>query len=194
MYAVIADPYCYQGTQVLKNRLGIRVQRDLDAFEAEATAQRFSEPLPRGRFSVRHYCAVHRHIFGDVYAWAGRFRSVRIAKGNSMFAYPEHIPSQMKRLFKALPSPEELRRLPKSELAKEVAYFLAELNAIHPFRDGNGRTQLAFISLLAFETGYVMNIARLKPAPFLKTMIASFNGQEEPLERALLALLRKVER
>ena len=97
MYEAIADPYCYKGTSVLHNRLGLRDQEALDAFEAEATAQRFSEPLPIGRFGVAHYRAVHRHLFGDVFPWAGRFRRVRIAKGGSMFCYPEHITSEMAR-------------------------------------------------------------------------------------------------
>jgi cell filamentation protein len=141
VYAAIDDPYCYKGTTVLRNRLGLRVQADLDEFEADATAQRFAEPLPPGRFSVAHYCAVHRHIFGDVYPWAGRVRTQRIAKGESMFAYPEYI----NRVFAELREQDLLRNLAPREFAKGAAHFLAELNAIHPFRDGNGRAQLTFV-------------------------------------------------
>lgn len=88
MYEVTDDPYCYAGTTVLKNRLGLRDQASLDDFEAEATAQRFAEPLPGGRLGVTHYRAMHRHIFGDVYPWAGRFRTIRISKNGSAFGYP----------------------------------------------------------------------------------------------------------
>jgi cell filamentation protein len=82
MYEAIVDPYCYSGSTVLKNIPGLRSQRALDRFEAAITAQRADEPLPSGRLSVAHYRAVHHHLFQDVYAWAGRFRTVRISKGS----------------------------------------------------------------------------------------------------------------
>jgi cell filamentation protein len=185
VYAAIDDQYCYKGTTILKNRLGLRVQADLDAFEADATAQRFAEPLPQGRFTVTHYQAVHRHIFGDVYPWAGRFRTVRIAKEESMFAYPEYIGQEMRRVFAELREQDLLRDTSAREFGKGAAHFLAELNAIHPFRDGNGRTQLTFVSLLAFEAGHPIAFERIKPRPFLKAMIESFSGREKSLEKAL---------
>lgn len=189
MYEAIADPYCYKGTSVLHNRLGLRDQEALDAFEAEATAQRFSEPLPIGRFGVAHYRAVHRHLFGDVFPWAGRFRRVRIAKGGSMFCYPEHIASEMARIFGELKAKAWLRGLSVDAFAQEAAHFLAELNAIHPFRDGNGRTQLAFVTLLAFAAGYQVDFERIEPKSFLDAMIESFQGRERPLTLALQQLV-----
>jgi cell filamentation protein len=91
MYAASRDPYCYPGTTVLINRLGLRNQSKLDAFEAEVSAERATQPLPAGRPSYAHYRAIHRHLFGDIYAWAGKVRRVRISKGESTFCYPEHI-------------------------------------------------------------------------------------------------------
>lgn len=181
MYEAIDDPYTYKGTSILKNRLGLRDQSDLDEFEAESTAQRFSEPLPAGRLGVAHYCAVHRHIFGDVYAWAGRFRSVRIAKGGSMFCYPEHIAREMRRVFAELHAANGFRGRSVGEFASGAAHFLAELNAIHPFRDGNGRSQLAFLVLVADQAGHSLNFDRLKPGSFLDAMIQSFSGKERAL-------------
>jgi cell filamentation protein len=189
VYEAIADPYCYRGTSVLRNRLGLRDQEALDAFEAEATAQRFSEPLPIGRFGMAHYRAVRRHLFGDVYPWAGHFRSVRIAKGVSMFCYPEHIANEMARVFGSLRAKGWLRGLSPADFAREAAHFLAELNAIHPFRDGNGRTQLAFVTLLAFAAGYQVDLERIEPKSFLDAMIESFQGQERPLALALQQLV-----
>lgn len=185
MYQAIKDPYCYKGTTVLRNRLGIRELEALEAFEAEATAQRFAEPLPLGRFGVAHYRAVHKHIFGDVFPWAGRFRTVRIAKAGSMFCYPEHINSEMMRVFGNLKAKDWLRGLSQIDFAREAAHFLAELNAIHPFRDGNGRTQLAFVTLLAFAAGYELDFERIEPESFLTAMIESFQGSEESLMLAI---------
>lgn len=189
MYDAIDDPYCYKGTTILRNRLGLRDQAALDAFEAEASAQRFLEPMPLGRFSVTHCCAVHRHIFGDVYPWAGRFRTVRIAKGGSMFCYPEHIAVEMRRIFNALRVADWLQGQAAADFAKAAAHFLAELNAIHPFRDGNGRTQLAFMALLADHAGHPLNLDYMDPEGFLAAMIESFHGREASLVKALLGMV-----
>jgi fido (protein-threonine AMPylation protein) len=83
MYDAIADPYCYKGTAVLENIPGIREPAALIAFETVSVAQRADEPLPGGRLGIRHYCAIHRHLFQDVYRWAGQFRTVRVSKGDN---------------------------------------------------------------------------------------------------------------
>lgn len=114
MYDSIEDPYCYPGTTVLKNRRNLRTQEALDRFETAITAQRFSEPLPTGKLTEQHYRRVHRHIFGDVYAWAGEYREkIRISKGDSAFCYPEYIPREMAKLFEGLRRANNLRGLSK---------------------------------------------------------------------------------
>lgn len=155
MYASVADPYCYPDSTVLINKLGFRDQARLDAFEAEITAQRAIEPLPAGRLS--YYRAIHRHLFQDVYAWAGKVRRVRISKEGSAFCYPEHIEREMQRLFAELRKQRLLRGLKAGEFAAQAAHVLAELNAIHPFREGNGRTQLSFLKVLAEEAGHPLS-------------------------------------
>jgi len=181
MYAAIDDPYCYTDSTVLKNIPRIQDQAALDEFETAIVAQRSDEPLPRGRFSQHHYCAVHRHLFQDVYHWAGRFRTVRISKGGSTFCYPENIPAQIRKLFQELRQPRALQGLTRSEFLRSAAHFLGELNAIHPFREGNGRSQLAFVALIAAEAGHPLDLEKLVPEPFLGAMVASFHGDEEPL-------------
>ena len=144
MYEAVPDPYCYPGTRVLINRAGLIDQATLDAFEVEIITQRLNEPLPAGRLGVRHYCAVHRHLFGDVYLWAGKFRTVRIAKQGSAFCYPEHIDREMRGLFGQLRKQNHFRDLDPPAFAAKAAHFLAELNAIHPFREGNGLRKYRF--------------------------------------------------
>jgi cell filamentation protein len=191
MYKAVQDPYCYSGTSVLKNRLGLRTQAELEAFEAFITAQRADEPLPPGGLSYTHYRAIHRHLFQDVYAWAGRIRSVRIAMQGSMFAYPEHIDREMRRLFRRLAAEAHYRNLDKAAFAKKSAHFVAELNAIHPFREGNGRTQLTFLTLLAERAGHPLDLRRLRPAAVLGATIRSFAGNEDALERVIRNLIRR---
>jgi cell filamentation protein len=188
-YDAIADPYCYEETTVLKNIPGIRDATALAEFEAVSTAQRADEPLPQGRLSVRHYQAVHRHLFQDVYAWAGRFRTVRLGKDVSAFCYPENIRREMQHLFSDFRQQNHLRELSPSAFAMAAAHFLATLNAIHPFREGNGRTQTSFLALISDRAGHPLAFERLVPARFLAVMIESFHGDERPLAAEIRQLI-----
>jgi cell filamentation protein len=190
MYDAADDPYCYSGTKVLKNRANLRRERDLRQFELAMTTQRFDEPLPFGRFSTTHYCAIHRHLFQDVYSWAGKFRSVRISRNQSAFCYPENIAKELRRLFADLKKQQFLRDLTVKDFVTSAAHFLAELNAVHAFRDGNGRAQFAVMAMIADRAGHPFNLAKLRPKQFLNAMVASFFGKEELLVRELGRLLK----
>lgn len=188
-YAAIEDPYCYPGSIVLKNVPGLRNAAALERFETASTAQRADEPLPAGRLSVRHYRAIHRHLFQDVYPWAGTFRTVRLGKEGSAFCYPEHIAREMRRIFTSLKRERRLRGLPADAFAGKAAHFLATLNAIHPFREGNGRTQTIFLAFLAAQAGHPLRLDRLVPETFMAVMIASFRGDERPLVAEIRRLI-----
>ena len=192
MYESDPDPYCYPETAVLVNRLGLRDQTQLDAYEAMITAQRAEEPLPRGRLGYAHYRAIHRHLFQDVFGWAGKPRIVRMAKGGNMFCYPEHIDAEMRRLFERLGREKFLRRLSRRDFAKRPAQMLAELNAIHPFREGNGRTQLSYLTLIAAQAGHPLALERMNPPVMLTAMIASFRGDESQLATIIESLIEAV--
>lgn len=189
VYESTPDPYCYPGTSVLINLADIRDQATLDAFEDDAATQRAEEPSPAGRLSVTHYKAIHRHLFQDVYPWAGKFRTVRISKGGSMFCYPEHIDGEMRRLFEGLQAQRFLGDLSADQFARATGHFLAELNAIHPFREGNGRTQLTYLALLADRAGHPLDLDKLDPQAILQATIASFGGKEDPLAQVIRQLL-----
>lgn len=85
MYGASIDPYCYPGTKILENLADIKKPKQLRQFELLMTSQRFLEPQPSGRLGVKHYCSIHHHLFQDVYAWAGKPRSVRISKEKCFF-------------------------------------------------------------------------------------------------------------
>lgn len=189
MYEARPDPYCYMGSTVLKNIPGLHTQSALDRFETVAVADRASQPFPRGRLSLTHYCAFHRHLFQDVYRWSGRFRSVRIAKGEAVFCYPENIAEQMRRLFNQLRRATYFSDLSTDEFAQRAAHFLSELNAIQPFREGNGRCQNAFLGLLAARAGHSLDLSLLDEKAYLTAMIESFQGREGPLSEQLRHIL-----
>jgi cell filamentation protein len=132
---------------------------------------------------------VHRHLFQDVYRWAGRYRTVRMSKDQSSFCFPENIAREMRGVFGRLQDADFLRGREKDGFAEGAARFLTYLNAIHPFREGNGRTQLTFTTLLAAKAGHPFELSRLDPESFLQAMIDSFFGDEAPLRRQLRSLI-----
>jgi len=188
MYEVADDPYCYPGTDILRNKRDLRSGEALAEFELAMVSQRAEEPLPNGRFGVAHYRAVHRHLFGDVYDWAGKTRRIRLQKGDSVFCYPENIDGELKKLFDGLKQANFLRDLAPEKFVKGAASFLTTLNAIHAFREGNGRTQLTFLALLASHAGEPLHLEDLREKDFLEAMIASFKGNEALLRAELLRM------
>jgi cell filamentation protein len=187
-YEVFNDPYVQRGTGVLKNKIGISDIAALEAFEVEMSSLRAEEPLPLGRLGAAHYRRVHHHLFQDVYSWAGKYRTVRISKEGNMFCYPENIDREMKRLFEKLRNSNFLSDLEFEPFIAGTAEFLAGINAIHPFREGNGRSQLAFTYLLSRRAGHPLRLSKITRRGFLPAMVASFHGDLRPLERELRAL------
>jgi cell filamentation protein len=189
MYEVENDTiYCYPGTNVLKNKLDIKNAAELAAFEAEISTQRAQEPIPKGDLDYAYYCALHKHLFQDVYDWAGEPRKIRIGKGGNWFCFPENIEAEMTKLFAALARQNHFAGLSKAEFAERAAHFLAELNAIHPFREGNGRTQLSFLGIIAEEADHPLDFEKLEPNKILSGIIESFAGDEDNLRRAIADL------
>lgn len=187
-YDAFDDPYAYKGLGVLKNKAGLRDAELLESFELEMTTLRADEPLPAGRFGPAHYRAVHRHLFQDVYRWAGRYRTVRTSKGGNPFCYPEYIGAAIDKLFQQLGSQPFVPGAPVEAFAHAAAAFLGELNAIHAFREGNGRAQLAFLFLLGERAGHPLDLSQVERDPMLAAMIASYHGEIGPLTDQILGL------
>lgn len=186
-YDAFDDPYCYKGTEVLKNRLGLRDPDLLEAFELEMTTLRAREALPEGNLDAAHYREVHHHLFQDVYAWAGKYREVRTSKGGNPFCFPEYIEGSMNAVFATLP--DVLVAETAEPFVERTAAFLGELNAVHPFREGNGRSQLAFVALLGAEAGFPLDFTRVRRESFLPAMVASYDADLGPLTYELTQLL-----
>jgi cell filamentation protein len=146
--------------------------------------------LPEGNLDFTHYKAVHHHLFQDVYEWAGKARTVRMSKGGNPFCFPENIENQATRLFGELQADRFLQELDSSGFAEKAAHFLAELNAIHAFREGNGRSQLTFFALVADYAGHPIDFDKLDPHEMLDAMIGSFDGDETKLATVIKGLIR----
>jgi cell filamentation protein len=161
------DDYFWPGTRVLANKLGARDPAELAAKEAARTSRREHE-IRSGSvdvertFDAPHLQALHRHLFGDVYDWAGQFREVPMSKGRVHFADVDQIAGYLAdaaRVVAATPWPE----LGREEFADHAAQVYAPINFAHPFREGNGRAAKVFLSQLAEQTAYDFDFAAIDP-------------------------------
>lgn len=184
------DPYALPNG-VLRNNLGITDQQLLTSAEADITRARLVQLIERplaGAYDLSHLRAFHAVIFGDVYSWAGELRTVDIAK-RTPFCPAVNIASYADEVFGRLRSSDFLRSLPRSRFITGLADLYGDLNALHPFREGNGRSRRAFIAQLASDAGYHVSWAQLDAARNEEASIKSFLGDNTPLERLLDELI-----
>ncbi|WP_165909775.1 putative adenosine monophosphate-protein transferase Fic [Variovorax guangxiensis] len=189
------DPYSYPGTRVLRNKQDIRDDAKLTEFEYEATALRAAELREKpisGKHDLAQLQATHKHLFQDVYEWAGELRTVNIAKGGSQFAQPAFIESQARSLTKELEKEGNLRGLEKPEFVDRLAYYYSEYNALHPFREGNGRATREFIGQIARDAGYELDQTRIDNAKgqWNEAARRSFHGDLEGVKQIFSDAIR----
>ena len=193
-----SDPYVYPGTTVLKNIPGIRNQEILDRFEADRVGQRSLELIERplsGLFDIEHLQGIHRYLFQDVYEWAGDLRTVDIAKGDSYFAHVPYIESTLKGLFGELSEERHLRGLNQERFASRLAQILGTLNAVHAFREGNGRAQREFVRELAYKNTYWIDWNKVSREELYEASDASFmRGDNTLFEKLLRRAIEPIDR
>ena len=179
----INDPYCYPGTEVLKNKLGIQDEEELLETEKILSMLRLTElikkPL-RGSFDFQHLCRIHHYIFQDLYVWAGKIRTVNIGKGN-MFCHVEFIAREAQKLFEDLKSESSNTNMSLSTFTERSAYYFSEINAIHPFREGNGRAQREFMRIFAIHCGFKLEFSKISRSEMLKASQESFVCNYKPM-------------
>jgi cell filamentation protein len=183
----MADPYVYPGTNVLINNENIRDPHDLETFERRMTLQRMREGIPRIQFSSAGFRSIHRHLFQDVYAWAGDDRTVNLAKGGTMFCLAPFVSRELDKRFDALRADNNLRGQAPEQFAERAALHICELNAVHPFRDGNGRTLRAFLEQLGDGAGHPIDLRRIAPTAWIDASIISFRDGDYALMRNVIA-------
>ena len=157
-----SDPYTYPGTDTLRNRLGITDDKILTEAERRLTQARGAEAA-RLTFpaTADGYRALHRHLFQDLYDWAGQDRTVNIAKGGSSFAAVPYLARELHKRFAEVEAQGGFRGLPRDEFFDRLGNHINEINAIHPFREGNGRAMRHHAAQLAREAGHPIRIAAI---------------------------------
>lgn len=176
IYVINSSIYCYKGTNVLKNKFAIKDNSLLKQIEDDITTIRQLDLLDKkitGKFTVNHLCNIHKYLFGDIYPFAGSFRKESIAKGNTIFENPSTIKVKLENLLHSLKKENYLKGLEEIELTERLAYYFAEINYLHPFREGNGRATREFIRQLLQVNGYTVDWTAVTPDYLLKVMEAS---------------------
>lgn len=191
------DPYVYPGTSVLRNIPDIRDAQLLSQFESDhffARILELGESPIHGSFDSAHLGRIHEYLFQDVYAWAGRFRTVAIAKGDSFFARPEHVAGGLENLCQKLANENALQKMEAAKFCQRAAHYFGELNALHPFREGNGRAQREFMRELAAHTGYELSWDMVTADEMLAASLSSFHrGSDEAFAAILERIIRTAE-
>ena len=168
--------YCYPGTSVLRNKLNIRDGEKLSDAERSISLVRMIEleehPI-KGNYDLDHLKRIHKALFGDIFEWAGQLRTVDISKG-TMFCKCEYIENNANKLFRKLQDENNLIGLQIDDMVSRLAYYLCEINAIHPFREGNGRAQRSFVKQLAFDAGYHLDFTGISDDDMINASVRGF--------------------
>jgi fido (protein-threonine AMPylation protein) len=184
-------------TGILWNKLGIKTQEELSRAESVLVIGRATElstkPI-KGNFDLKHLQAIHKYLFQDVYDWAGKIRTVNISKGNSPFARVDFIESYMQDVHRHLAKDNFLRALEKKAFVEKFTNVYGDINAAHPFREGNGRATREFMVQLAEQAGYSLDQSILGKdrAAWNKASEDSVHGRMEPLQTILDAAIQPI--
>lgn len=194
LYEAVNSIYCYPNSNVLVNKLNIHDNKKLEKIERKLVLLKLYELRQNkkiGNFDIMHFISIHKFLFDDIYPFAGKLRTEDIAKDNFRFAKWEYIEEQLKELLEKL-SKDNLDNLTKEQMSKKLAYYMSELNVLHPFREGNGRTIREFIRELAFKHGYYFEIKEVSPEEMLLACIQS-TVDTTHLEELIYKCLEKID-
>ncbi|MDL2248635.1 Fic family protein [Tyzzerella sp. OttesenSCG-928-J15] len=183
--------YCYPDSDVLMNRFDIRDYHMLQGIERDITAAKAAvlsaEPF-KGVLDMKYLMRIHKFLFGEIYTWAGHLRGGQfLTKGEAVFCRADMIGVYAGNVFGKLREEKWLRGLPKEAFIERLAYYMAEINVIHPFREGNGRTARAFFEELTRRARYELNFGKVNPDELLQADINAYNKDYD----LLIALLNK---
>lgn len=171
------DKYVYINSEVLKNKFGITDEKELARKERTKSSIRLLEILDgeakiKHTFDLEHLQKIHKYLFQDIYTWAGKIRDVDIVKGNTLFCKAINIDNFSKEIFSKLQRENFFKgTTKKEELVEKLATLFLDINALHPFREGNGRTQREFVRELAEERGYDLDFKNISKEEMIELSI-----------------------
>ncbi len=174
--------YCYPPEfSVLKNRLNIQDVAKLEKTERRLVGDRIVEGVPKGDFDLSHLQAIHKHLFQDIYEWAGEIRTVEIFKGSQQFQFRQYIGTGMQNVHGRIKKAGYLQGLNKSDFASKAGQIIGDVNFVHPFREGNGRTQLQYLKQLGERAGHSIDLRKLEKNKWLEASRQAHGGSSYSL-------------
>lgn len=180
-----SDPLTYDDSSVLRNKFGIRDQDRLDYIERTMSSARIAEGIPDGNFDLEHLQAIHKHIFQDVYEWAGELRESNLQKGNSVFMPANRLEMGMADVHIRLQDHSYLKDVSRDEFATQAGIIIGDINHLHPFREGNGRTQLQYLQKLGDNAGFDVALERINPEDWIKASIESHEADYKAMQECI---------
>lgn len=185
---------CYDGTFCLINKFDVKDETVLKELETTITLTKITEyslnPL-FNTFDVRHYKGIHKYLFGDIYDWAGEYRNVDMSKKGTVFADADSIENLMSKCFERLNNKNLFQGLNFDDFVDNLVDFYCVTNMIHPFREGNGRTQRLFIAQLIAKNGYNIDFSEIDTDELMIATIQSANGVTDYLKDIFKYAIKK---
>ena len=192
-YGTGQDPYCYKDTNILINRFGIKEEATLDEAEREITtvalnAIMFSLPP----YDLEYFRKIHFTLFSDIYEWAGEIRTIDISKQETRFCTYTRIEAEADKIFNSLKNKDFYANDTFEALVSNIAELYADLNVIHPFRDGNGRTQRILFEHIALNCEYVVDWSVATTDEWMLANIHGVSCNFSPLQKIFKLALTRV--
>lgn len=176
-------PDTYPNSSVFINKLGVINSKDLAEAEADFTflrAEEYRSTPYKGQFDLSHLQQVHFQLFSDLYEWAGQIRGYDIRKGICEFTPHQQIQYHADKLYLQLKDEAFLTELKQNQFIQRITYYYDTTNRLHPFPEGNGRTQRLFIEHLALTAGYEIDWSLIQPWQINEIAVQSFKNNFEP--------------
>lgn len=189
------DPYIDDSAGILRNKLGITTEKDLFEIESQITTIEIANLTTEHSFSLEKYGFsiipyIHKRLFRHIYDWAGQFRSIEMSKGGTHFAFSLYIQKMGDEIFDNLATEHFLENISdRAVYASKLAHYYSELNILHPFREGNGRTVRTFLSILAKHSGYNIAWNKMSRMENIRACEEAYHGNETQLEAKLYKII-----
>lgn len=175
---------CYPNSTCLINKFDIKDYKKLSEIEAEITFAKValleSEEV-KPPFDFEFYKSIHQFLFEDLYDWAGELRKVDISKKGTNFCSVKELENLCKACFGRIEKENYFKGISREKFVEEIVDFYQTTNFLHPFREGNGRTQRIFIAKLIKYNGYDFNFSNINPDLLMIATIKAANGVTDDL-------------
>ena len=191
--SITAD--CYEGTTCLINKFGITDETKLSEVEADITfakASKLEENPIDGKFDIEHYKAIHRYLFEDLYDWAGQFRTINISKKGTKFVKTDELENLCVKCFDRIKSSNYFRNISFESFVENIVDLYCTLNMLHPFREGNGRTERIFIAQLIRLNGYDIDFSEVDSDYLIIATIQAAQGVTDNLIKIFSEHISKI--